>query len=168
MDRYEFLSRVLPELGNGTYIATLKSARGMFWNKAFDTQQELADFCHTESNRGNTAYFALGTFQDNIIDGKISRKAIYATTFKTVAIDIDCGAGKPYKNQSEGYAALKVFITKLGLPHPLILNSGNGLHCHWYLTRAISANEWLAITTPLHAILKADEFKVDLSKVCDG
>lgn len=170
MDRYGFLHAVLPAEG-GNYVAVF-AKQDMKWNRHFATIEELADGCVEASNRGLTAYFALGTFQDNISeqpDGKIKtlRKAAMAHQFKTYAIDIDCGEGKPYADASKGMEALIQFIKTTKFPVPLVVSSGNGIHAYWPLTTPISRETWKANSTQLKAICHEYKLEIDDSKVHD-
>lgn len=51
---------------------------------------------------------------------------------KSFWADVDCGPGKPYPDQVSAYAAIDDSVMR-GLPAPLVLNSGNGLHLIWTL-----------------------------------
>jgi hypothetical protein len=89
-------------------------------------------------------------------------------------VDIDCGpskaavnekTGRPdgYIDQAAGIAALKQFCTKVGLPRPLLVNSGRGVHAYWPLTRDISRQEWEPVGRRLAELCVTHNFYVDAS-----
>ena len=80
---------------------------------------------------------------------------------KIFYIDIDCGASKPYANQSEAASALREFVTAVKLPRPTLVNSGNGLHVYWVLEEAIPPREWLATAQALKELCKKHKLKAD-------
>lgn len=88
-------------------------------------------------------------------DGKTfkvaNKEAENITRLKSFFIDIDAGeeaySDKPdraYKSTDEALAALDQFVTACHLPEPtIVVGSGNGgLHVHWTLSEAVSADEW--------------------------
>ena len=171
MDRYAFLSAVLPPETSGNYVAVF--AKGTVkWNNHFATIEELADGCVLASQQNLTAYFALGTFQGNLgqhDDGrtKIFRKALMAHEFQTYALDVDCGEGKPYADAKEGLTALIQFIKGVGFPAPVVVSSGNGIHAYWPLTAPIPREVWRANSIQLKTICHARGLHIDESKVHD-
>lgn len=173
MDRYEFLRAVLPAQGSGNYVAVFrKPGTDITWNRHCNTIEELADVCVTQSKNNLTAYFALGTFRDNLEsrpDGgvKARRLATMAHEFKTFAVDIDCGSDKPYSTATEGAKALIEFLKVTALPLPIIVSSGNGIHAYWPLVSSIPAALWRKGGVALRALCKHHNLHVDESKVHD-
>jgi hypothetical protein len=66
MDRYEFLSLVLPSTEFGTYVSHIQLTTGPRFNTHCPTINQLADYCVAQSALGHTLYFALGAFQNNL------------------------------------------------------------------------------------------------------
>lgn len=174
MNCLSFLSRVLPDQAHGKYIGTYRrEGTNGFWNEAFTTLEELAQVSIQRSTQRHTAYYALGTFTDNVgpnANGKVitQRRAHQATAFKTLALDVDCGPEKPYANQREGLAALVTFFKVVKLPQPMIVSSGNGLHCYWTLFDAIDTKRWVRVSHGLKALCQQHKFEVDWSKIHDA
>ena len=58
-------------------------------------------------------------------------------------LDIDCGPGKPYANQRTMLLGpLLSFAVKTGLPEPVVVGSGMGLHCYWPFVEELGYAEW--------------------------
>lgn len=178
MDRDEFLQKILPDNSYGVYVATTTfiprgSDKPVFFNRGFDNVSDLAAYCAAQSAKGNTAFFALGTFQNNCevdANGKEHwrRTAEMATAFKVFALDIDCGDGKPYPDQRAGAAALGEFLRATGLSAPRIVSSGYGLHCYWPIEETIPKDEWVRLARLFRELTKLHGLRVDDSKVCDA
>lgn len=172
MTPHEFLTKVLPSADTGSFVAVF--AKGdVVWNKSYATIDALADSFTSTRNSNLTSYFALGAFANNTTttpDGKIhcQRKASMATAFKTLALDIDCGEGKPYPTQRDGILALAAFLRACGLPTPMMVSSGNGLHIYWPLDESVASPVWVTLATGLKALCDAHKFSVDRSKVNDA
>lgn len=93
-------------------------------------------------------------------------------TLKAFWLDIDCGkdkakedpvTGRPkgYIDQTAGLRALREFCTLIGLPKPIIVNSGRGLHIYWALETEISRAEWEPVGLRLRDLCKLHNFYVD-------
>lgn len=80
---------------------------------------------------------------------------------KSFWLDIDCGTGKPYPTQKEGFAALQQFTKTLGLPRPIVINSGRGLHVYWALTQDITRAEWEPVSDRLQQVCVTQGFSAD-------
>ena len=126
MNTLEFLKRVLPT--EGFYVTTVINQDGRKQG-FFDSVEELANTCKRLDSTGNNTYFAISSF-----NAKGSRRQDNVRATKVIAIDVDCGEGKPYPSWKEGLVELGNFIKTMSLPKPMIVYSGNGLHVYWVLT----------------------------------
>lgn len=177
MDRYEFLRTVLPPLEDDSYVGFLAVAGDdkAKWNVQYNTIEELADGSVQKSQAGLIAYYALGTFKDNVIvkgDGKtkIERKASQASRFQTFALDIDAGKADPtksYPTTQDAVIALTKFIKASGLPVPLVILSGHGIHAYWPLTEPISRDQWRSGGLALKELCRKHDLIIDETKVHD-
>jgi hypothetical protein len=76
---------------------------------------------------------------------------------KAFWLDVDCGLaksekGEGYPTKKDALVAIKQLCAKTGLPAPLIIDSGNGLHIYWPLTKAISSSTWIKIANRFKAV----------------
>ena len=113
MDTTTFMQRVLPAAGN-IVICALKPAKpkDIFWNHSncSTVAEATAAVSAVDSSKNLTAYFAVGTHTNNSAANasgkpKIKRTKATAAYFKSLALDLDCGAGKPYPTKRDGLAA---------------------------------------------------------------
>lgn len=147
MNTLDFLKRVLPSEGAYCSITINKKGALQYFH---ETVEELADaVLQLDRDKKNT-YFAISAFND-----ASSREQVNVRKIKTFALDIDCGPNKPYPSWKEGVLVLSDFIRDLGLPGPMIVSSGNGLHVYWTLTEELGSDVWKPIAESFKAVAVA-------------
>lgn len=160
MDTLNFLQRVLPS--TGFYVTTVINPDGRRQG-FFATVEELAKAVVGLDQRGNNTYFALSAFVE-----KGSRKQENVRATKVIALDVDCGEGKPFPSWKEGLSALGQFVQQMGLPKPLVIHSGNGLHVYWAMTEALEPVRWKPLAAAMKAAAKDKGFDIDPTVPADS
>ena len=153
MNTLEFLQRVLPI--EGFYVTTVINQDGRKQG-FFESVEELAQTCERLDSTGNNTYFAISSF--NV---KGNRKQDNVRSTKVIAIDVDCGEGKPYASWKEGLQELGKFVHTMSLPKPMIVYSGNGLHVYWVLTEELEPKDWKPLANAMKQAALDKEFKID-------
>ena len=131
----QFYEKALPS--QGVYCATaIDPVSKKAVNKFAETLDDL--FSHIEKMKANkqNTFVALGSF-----DG-YSRKADDCIYMRSFFIDIDVGEGKDYTEKSEAHTALYKLIGATGLPDPMVVDSGGGIHAYWFMDEDIPKDEW--------------------------
>lgn len=154
MNTLEFLQRVLPT--DGFYCTTIINGDEKPRQGFFASVEDLAKVVTDLDAKGNNTYYAISTFNEK---GSRKQDNVYAT--KVLVLDVDCGPSKPYPSRDDGLLALSKFVRETGLPKPLIVSSGNGLHVYWVLTEAVPPEQWKPLAEALKAATVAHGFKVD-------
>ena len=101
-----------------------------------------------------------------------NRKKDNVSSLKAIWLDIDCGESKAipnpvtgvpegYATQQEAMSSLMAFVRLVGLPKPVLVDSGRGLHVYWPFTEAVSRQEWEPIASRLKELCKTHELRVD-------
>lgn len=160
METLDFLRRVLP--AEGVYVHTIINSNRTIQAHT-DTIEELASTCLRLDAEGNNVYYAIAAFKD-----RSSRKQKNIRAIRTLAIDVDCGHGKPYDSQQQGGKALAKFLSVTKMPMPLIVSSGRGLHCYWPLTKELSFDEWKPLANALKRATIQTDFQVDPACTANG
>lgn len=160
MDTLNFLQRVLPSAG--FYVTTVINPDGRRQG-FFATVDELAKAVVSLDQRGNNTYFAISAFAE-----KGSRKQENVRATKVIALDVDCGGDKPFPTWKEGLAATGKFVQQMGLPKPLIIHSGNGLHVYWVLTEELESVRWKPLAEAMKAAAKDKGFEIDPAVPADS
>jgi len=84
---------------------------------------------------------------------------------RSLWIDLDVGVseeGKPAKHatQSDAIAAVGRFVKQTGLPIPMILSSGTGVHVYWPMTEDLMPGQWHAAAVMLKALCAAEKCRL--------
>jgi len=160
-----FLSRLL--LADGVNQATIISDGGTR-NIPCDSVAELAAEVMRRDQLGQNVYHACATYKD-----RSSRKASNAKAMNSFWLDIDCSAekaktGDGYETKEDAALALRAFCRNVGLPRPMIVDSGGGLHVYWPLNTAVSMSRWKPLADKLKQVTKAFGFRADQSRTADA
>lgn len=156
-----FLKAVLPP--DGVYCAVAIDSRGQVRQTFHNTIEELAAQGQAISESGRNAYFALSSFKS-----EESRKASNTAHTRSFFLDLDCGVGKPYPDQVAAAGSLRAFIERVGLPEPITVNSGRGLHVYWPLTESIPTSEWVGYANKFKALCLDNGFAIDPAVPADA
>lgn len=134
MGNFDLLSAVQPE--GGWYAVVGINDKGKqqeLVNNREDFDEWVEHFVRMKRN----VFFGVAKYKDDSSRAKTNVEAL-----KAFWVDIDCGPGKAYDSQADGMLALREFCTNVGLPKPIVVNSGRGLHVYWPLDKAINREEW--------------------------
>jgi hypothetical protein len=140
----DFLKDVLPPEGDHWYVAAVferRSSRDIkarvnhHWHRS---RLALAVCLREEDERGRESYYACAVFGERS-NGRKGENAVGAGGFWS---DVDAGEGKQYASADSAQDAVLEFCRKSGLPNPLFVGSGHGLHLHWPLGYLIDPETW--------------------------
>lgn len=159
MDTLNFLQRVLPSAG--IYVTTVINTDGRRQGY-FETVEELASAVTKLDEAGNNTYYAIAAYKQ-----KGNRKQDNVRVLKCIAMDIDCGQGKPYQTWKHGLIALNKFIQETGLPMPMAVHSGNGIHTYWTLEEELEPQDWKPVADGIKTLALAKGFEIDPSVTGD-
>lgn len=144
MPNFDLLDIVLPTEGRYCIFGL-----GKYPDQSFaDTREEALEIAQRLSNQKVHVYF--GAAKYGALNKRTHENAQY---FKSLWIDIDCGESKAtpdpetgkvagYIDQATGLSEFKKFCKAVGLPKPIIVNSGNGIHVYWPLAETVSRRQW--------------------------
>ena len=137
MDTLKFLEKVLPAEGHFILAAKIPGYSG-FAHRAFTSHKQLAvAVLQSDTKQGWVVYHACASYLQQ--EGKQHRTADLAQAVRSQWVDIDVGEGKPYAAVRDAVAAVARFCKSLGIPAPLVVRSGGGLHCYWLFDRDVPA-----------------------------
>jgi hypothetical protein len=132
----QFYEKALPS--QGVYcVSGIEQATKKTTNRFAETLEDVFKLIEKTKEQKLNTFVALGSF-----DG-FSRKADNCLFFRTLFIDLDVGEGKAYADKGEAQTALWKFIGETGLPDPVCIDSGGGLHAYWIMDRDIPIDEYL-------------------------
>ena len=158
METKNFLERVL---GDGYYsVLGLGDRQVQTFHTSIDSVIEQA---RELDRQGQNAYFGLSTFETDK-----DRKVTNVKSLSSFYLDLDCGVGKEYENQNEAFKDLKRFLKETGIPKPMLINSGNGIHVYWVLTESVSYEEWYPVALGLKSMCTQHNLLADSSVTADA
>tara|TARA_R110000772_G_scaffold123912_4_gene230333 strand:+ start:5215 stop:8160 length:2946 start_codon:yes stop_codon:yes gene_type:complete len=161
MTLIQFFRLITPDEGVHCFAAI---ADGKVEHVFLDSVEDLASIGSAVSE-GAHQYYTPATFKEQ---GK--RTQANACKVKSFWLDIDAGKGddKSYATQEDATTAVDKFITDSGLPEPLRVNSGNGVHLYWPMDMAIVPETWKPIAARLQALAQKLGLLVDTSCTTDS
>lgn len=160
----EFLKLVLPAEG----LKCVAIFQGKRVSHRFTPSfEEMAQIIQTADVAGHTVYHACASYAtaDN-------RKASNVLAAKALWADVDYGSehhARPskYADAQEAAEAVLLFCRKRGLPRPVFVSSGHGLHIYWPLRDVLDAETWKTLARTLKRLADSDGLEIDGSRACD-
>lgn len=167
MDAQSFLRRVVGDGGAYCLFVTNRTT-GRKRQLFFDDTAELLTVARKHDAQGADVYFALATFQDHE-----TRAATNVHSMRSFYLDLDCGpdkaeAGEGYEDQATAIAELRKFCRAFGLPRPLLVNSGRGVHVYWSLDGDITPEQWTPVAVALQRACRERGFLADPTVTADA
>ena len=166
MTTIDLLDTVLPEEG---WFAVLGIKGKSVRQKLVQTRKEVNKITEKFVAEERNVFFGLAKFETGE-----SREQDNVKALKAFWLDIDCGeskaevnpkTGRPdgYIDQATGMQELKKFCDLVGLPTPIIVDSGRGLHVYWPLTDSVLRNVWEPVAKRFRDLCIKQNFYVDPS-----
>ena len=161
MNTIEFLRWVLPP--EGVYVLFRNSlAEGRHRQAYFHSLEDLAEAADYYDSEGWDTYFAVSNYTK---EG--TRKGEDAKQIKSFFLDLDCGPDKEFASQAKALQELQAFCTTLGLPKPLMVNSGRGVHVYWVLSEPVAVEQWKPVAEHFKRKCSEHSFDIDTSVPAD-
>ena len=129
----QFYEKALPT--QGVYCISGIDKNGKVSNRFAETLDDVFDKIDRIKSNQNT-FVALGSF-----DG-YSRKAVDCLFVRSFFIDLDVGPTKDYASKDDAYDGITSLLVQTGLPEPVVIDSGGGIHAYWLMDEDIPAEEW--------------------------
>lgn len=156
-----FLSRVLGDDGYYCLFASRRSDDRKV-QKFYTDIPALLDAAANYDDQDYDVYFALATFETDEARTKANAKQL-----RSFFLDLDCGPEKEFADKSDALEALKNFCMRMGLPKPLLVDSGRGIHVYWALTAPVSRDLWVPVAERLKELCAEHNFYADPAVTAD-
>lgn len=164
MSQFDLLSAVQPTEGWFAVIGIKdKGVIQKFTQSREEVDTIAAEFMAQKRN----VFFGVAKYKE---EG--SRKKDNVKALRAFWLDIDCGeakaevnekTGRPdgYIDQATGLQELKRFCKLVGMPKPVLVNSGRGIHVYWPLTEEVTREEWEPVADRLRELCNTHDLYVD-------
>ena len=131
------------------------------------SREEVDDLASKYMQQNRNVFFGVARFKTDENRKKPNVKAL-----RSFWLDIDCGEDKAkinpttnrpdgYVDQTSGLLALKDFCKLIGLPKPILVNSGRGIHAYWPLNSDVTREEWQPVASRLRELCVLHNFHID-------
>lgn len=166
MTTLQFLRGVLPTEGH-YILAIFSPARKYPAHKVFSSLEQMARAAAHYDSKGYQVFHAVASYANpkgvwNERKEKHQLRVKDNVAFiRAQWLDIDVGPGKDYASRKEALTSLLAVCKELGIPAPMIVKSGKGLHCYWRFNRDIPAQEAALCAAAFSAALKGVGFRHD-------
>lgn len=161
---FDLLDAVLPQQGRYCVFGF-----GKYPDQKFvDTREEVEEIAQKFVDDGVDAYFGCAKFGP--LPNRTHDNALF---FRALWMDIDCGPTKGvpdekgkvkgYLDQDVGLQEFQKFCVAVGLPKPILVNSGNGIHAYWLLEETLTRRQWEPLSQRLRELCVEHGLIVDSS-----
>jgi ketosteroid isomerase-like protein len=164
MSNFDLLNAVLPEEGRYCVLGIGRYPDQKF----YDTRAEVDQQVEALVKRGFDAYFGCAKFGP--LNNRTHENVAYV---RALWMDIDCGPTKAvpdekgiikgYVDQTTGLNEFGKFCKSVGLPKPILVSSGYGIHAYWLLEETVSRLEWKPLANRLRELCVEQGLIVDPS-----
>jgi hypothetical protein len=132
----------------------------------FDSIEEAAE--HVDLIKGkHDVYYGTHAQIERMPTQKGQRKQVNMRASREFFFDLDCGDTKSYATQRDAARSVLDFSRTVGLPDPMLVSSGRGVHVHWRMEDEIPSNEWVETAHKLRLLAEHYAVKFDPSRTTD-
>lgn len=185
MDSISFLRKVLPDAGVRFVCRLLpskKNPKGVFQHEVADSFDQLMAVATKWARTSDKVYYACAAYKEATWkeytkdDGSIRR---YPTrgrdNGKILAVrsmweDVDVGKADPakcYPTAKEAIVAVFDACKVIGLPTPLVVHSGKGVHVYWPFTEDVTYDQWVMLAELKKSAFLHAGLRIDTSRAAD-
>lgn len=168
MTPIDFLQIVWP--AGGWYCIAIPK-NGVYTHKVFKTISEAAAFADKARLLGDVYFATHALKEDRVWNAKNSK-----WSFRTRAnmrcsrvffLDLDVKKDA-YTNRDEAIADLKRFCRETGLPRPMLVSSGFGVHVYWVIEEELASTDvWVTHASRLKQLTHHHQLKADPVRTAD-
>ena len=129
----QFYEKALPS--QGVYCVS-GLTNGRMANRFAETLDGVIEEIKKLKSKKADVFVALGTFEG------YSRKADDCLFVRSFFIDLDVGEDKKCATKEDAHAEIENLLLQTGLPEPVRIDSGGGIHAYWIMDTDIPKDEW--------------------------
>lgn len=171
MDTEEFLRAVWPSKGYYAICSPLTVDEGtpkervVYPARLYSVLEDVLQHVQL-ARRTKDLFFNVHTLVE--FRRKGARKQDNARSCRVFFFDLDCGEDKDYPTQMDAVRAIRQFAKDVGLPKPMLVSSGRGVHAYFRMSRELNSSpEWLGGAYRLKALADHFGLKYDPSRTTD-
>lgn len=175
MEALDFFKTILPSEG-WYYLILINRVTKRVTHKAYNSLEAMAHAAvELDRDEDFNLYYACASYQNEYIENEGKRKMRNPANYgraKSLWIDLDCGEDKAekgdgYLTKLDAVKAILTFCNANEFPGPMIVDSGNGIHCYWPFTKAVKPEVWQPMANALKAVLTHHHVLADPTVTAD-
>ena len=162
MSHFDLLDTVLPTEGRYCVFGLGKYPDQKFYGTRAEVDEQIEKLVGNKFD----VFFGCAKF------GPLNTRTHDNVAFvRALWMDIDCGPTKAvpdekgvikgYIDQATGLSELKKFCKNVGLPQPILVSSGYGIHAYWLLEETLTRRDWEPLANRLRELCVEQGFIVD-------
>lgn len=153
-------------------IASRRVGENQFTHRVFDSIDQLCEAASTLDYTKAEQYFCISTLANkSILVGDKKRVRVQANTLlsRCIVLDIDFKDGH-FVDVDSALLVVNEAGSSLGLPAPIAVSSGYGVHVYWPFAEGIPSKDWITLTKQFRTALSIfyPELFADSSRVSDS
>ena len=166
----QFFTDVLADEG---YYCLAQPKENYYNHQVVDSIEKLVQIAKVSSNTGHDTFFCVATLAEpkrwnEEKNRSETRSHANVSHIKSLFLDLDCGQGKPFADQSVALQQLKLFLANISFPKPTyVVNSGRGIHVYWCFDQAVEGTYWKQIANKFKSITEHFKFPADPAITAD-
>lgn len=173
MKTRDFLALILPTSG---YLFTARPGdkKGIWFNDHHSNIDGVLKKATLDSFMVANSYYAMASYREPQVWNAELAKYQQRTQENTLNIksfyldlDVDPTDDDKFPDRETARAEFEAFRVKVGLPEPLIVDSGGGWHCYWPLEHEVATTDWRPVANALKSICLHEKFRADRSLTSD-
>lgn len=186
MTPLEFLTTIWPPVGFYTLATPYtppNSKTQVYAHKVVATIKEAADFAERQKHSANIFFCVHSLLERSVFDptktdprtGELGAPAVRLQrnmcAAKAFFFDLDVGTStqkvQKYDTQADAVVALKAFCRAVGLPKPMVVSSGGGIHVYWLIDTHLPSEVWRGHASKLRKLAAFHGMRLDPSRTTD-
>ena len=162
MSHFDLLDAVLPTEGRYCVFGLGKYPDQKFYNTRAEVDEQIETLVQAKFD----VFFGCAKFGP--LNNRTHENVAHV---RALWMDIDCGPTKAvpdekgvikgYIDQATGLAEFKKFCKNVGLPQPILVSSGYGIHAYWLLEETLTRTNWEPLANRLRELCVEQGFIVD-------
>lgn len=169
----EFYNKALPDSGKNYCVAWVTD-KGTMAHEWVESKAEISDTVKSiqeKQGEDKNIFFAISSYISPVRKGRVKEK-LNVDYRRCLYLDLDVDlekaeAGKTYKTKQDAIDALTNFIKNTGMPDPVWIDSGNGIHAYYLFDEDIPITEWEPYAKKFLTFCQNNNLLVDESVMCD-
>jgi hypothetical protein len=164
-----FLEKILPS--EGYYFAAEQIPHGGMRHHVAKSVDELVSLVEQLDGQGKTVFHACASYANDLVfvGGKAKQRVQENVKgIRAFWLDLDVGGAEgKFPTQAAANGELDRFVADMGLPNPMRVSSGYGVHAYWPLAEGIGREQWAIHANWLKGLCEAHGLKADHSRTTD-